>query len=103
MKKYTSDEALSRLEKLSGWALKDNAIEKQFVFKNFKEAMSFMVSVGDAAEERNHHPEFNNVYNKVRLWLSTHDAGGLTDKDFDLAEAIAICADKISFTTGKSI
>ncbi len=103
MEKYDYDEILSRLEKISGWVLKNNALEKQFIFKSFKEALSFMNSVGDVAEEMNHHPEFYNLYNKVRLRLNTHDAGGITEKDFELAKSINNCFDKIKFTTGKSI
>jgi 4a-hydroxytetrahydrobiopterin dehydratase len=103
MKIYTQEESGQKLLSLTGWVFKDNAIEKQFVFRNFKEAMAFMISVGEAAEEMNHHPEFYNVYNKVQLRLSTHDAGGVTDKDFDLAAMIEICAGNTNLTTRKSI
>jgi len=88
MKKYTKDEATPKLQTVPGWEFNNDGIEKQFQFKNFKEAMAFMVRVGDAAEAMNHHPEFFNVYNKVKLRLSTHDAGGLTDRDFKLAGEI---------------
>ena len=81
-------EATPRLQSLPGWLYRNDGIEKEFKFKDFKEAMSFMVKVGDAAESMNHHPEIFNVYNKVKLRLSTHDAGGLTDKDFHLAGEI---------------
>jgi 4a-hydroxytetrahydrobiopterin dehydratase len=88
MKKYTKDEAAPKLQSLPGWAFNNDGIEKQFQFKNFKEAMAFMVKIGDAAEAMNHHPEIFNVYNRVKLRLSTHDAGGLTDRDFKLAADI---------------
>lgn len=88
MEKFTEENAQVKLQNLAGWEFKNDGIEKQFSFKDFKEAMAFMVKVGDVAEEKNHHPEFFNVYNKVHLRLSTHDAGGLTQKDFDLAAAV---------------
>jgi 4a-hydroxytetrahydrobiopterin dehydratase len=88
MKKYSMQEAGPRLQSLTGWQFRNDGIEKEFKFGDFKEAMSFMVKVGDKAEAMNHHPEIFNVYNKVKLRLSTHDAGGLTDKDFQLASGI---------------
>lgn len=73
---------------LTGWEFKDNNLEKAYVFKNFSEALAFIVQVGCLSEQQNHHAEIWNVYNKVTLRLSTHDAGGVTDKDFKLAMAI---------------
>jgi len=70
------------------WKLNNDGIEKEFVFKNFIEAFGFMSQVAILAEKANHHPEWFNVYNKVQVRLSTHDAGGLTQKDVDLALAI---------------
>ena len=88
MIKYDSETALQRLETLSGWALINDSIEKKYTFKDFREAISFMVRVSFICEEMNHHPNWANVYNRLMIRLSTHDAGGLTDKDFKLAEAI---------------
>ena len=62
-----------------------HAIERTWVFKNFNEAFAFMTRVALAAEQRDHHPNWSNVYNRVQVQLSTHDAGGLTDKDIELA------------------
>jgi len=76
------------LEKLDQWMFLDNGIQKKFVFKNFPEAISFIVQLGFIAEKLNHHPEIFNVYNKVDIRLTTHDAGGVTEKDFKLAEEI---------------
>jgi 4a-hydroxytetrahydrobiopterin dehydratase len=75
------------LGKLSGWALVPGrlAISKSFVFKSFSEAWGFMSRAALAAEKLNHHPEWFNVYNRVDVTLSTHDAGGLTELDFRLA------------------
>lgn len=77
-------EALSGLD---GWTRTEDgaAIEKRFVFKTFSEAFGFMTRAALAAEKLDHHPEWFNVYNKVDVRLTTHDAGGLTGLDFDLA------------------
>ena len=64
---------------------KRDAITREFVFKDFNRAFAFMTQVALAAEKADHHPEWSNVYNKVRVTLSTHDAGGVTQKDLDLA------------------
>ncbi|MBC5839928.1 MAG: 4a-hydroxytetrahydrobiopterin dehydratase [Flavobacteriaceae bacterium] len=88
MEKYTEETALPFLEPLDDWCFNNDGIEKKFVFDNFIQAMGFMVRVGIVAEKQGHHPEMFNVYNKVNLRLSTHDADGLTKKDFDLASAI---------------
>jgi len=80
-----ADKALSAL---SGWALSRDgaAISKTFTFKNFSEAFGFMSRVALAAEKLDHHPEWSNVYKTVDVTLTTHDAGGLTQLDFDLAK-----------------
>ena len=88
MKVYTKIEAKPELEKLIGWKFENSGIERKFVFKDFKESLQFINKIGVLAEEQNHHPELFNVYNKVNIRLSTHDANGVTDKDFYLAKAI---------------
>ncbi len=88
MNTYTETTAQKKLSILSGWTFSNDGIEKTFQFKNFIEAWGFMSQVAILAEKANHHPEWSNVYNKVVIRLSTHDAGGLTDKDFDLAGKI---------------
>ena len=71
----------------SGWTRDDkrDAITREFVFADFNRAFAFMTQVALAAEKADHHPEWSNVYNKVRVTLTTHDAGGVTQKDLDLA------------------
>jgi 4a-hydroxytetrahydrobiopterin dehydratase len=64
------------------------AFTRDFKFKDFSEAFAFMVRVALLAQAANHHPEWSNVYNRVSIRLSTHDAGGVTEKDVDLAQAI---------------
>ena len=75
------------LAKLSGWSLREDgkAIVKTFKFGNFVEAFGFMTQCALAAEKLDHHPEWFNVYSKVEVTLSTHDADGLTELDFKLA------------------
>ena len=71
----------------ANWTREDqrDAITREYVFKDFNRAFAFMTQVALAAEKADHHPEWSNVYNKVRVTLSTHDAGGVTQKDLDLA------------------
>ena len=88
MEIYDEKAAQSVLVQLENWSFKNDGIEKKFEFKNFNQALAFIVQVGLLAESKNHHPELFNVYNKVNIRLSTHDANGVTDKDFDLAKAI---------------
>lgn len=88
MEVYNENTAQSMLSELTNWTFVNNGIEKKFQFKNFNQALAFIVQVGLLAETKNHHPELYNVYNKVNIRLSTHDANGVTDKDFDLAKAI---------------
>jgi 4a-hydroxytetrahydrobiopterin dehydratase len=79
-------EVQGKLRGLPGWELmKNKAIQKKFTFNSFKEALAFVNQVGDLAEKSDHHPDITINYNKVSLTLSTHSAGGLTSKDFDLA------------------
>lgn len=71
------------------WKEEDNKLYKKFEFKNFSEAFAFMTRVALAAEKMDHHPLWTNVYNKVEIWLNTHDAGDIvTDKDRKLSETI---------------
>ena len=76
----------------TAWELQDGKLQKTFRFKDFRTAFAFMTRVADSAESLNHHPEWRNTYNRVQVALSTHDAGGLTQLDFDLAEAIEAAA-----------
>jgi len=82
-------EIQGKLRGLPGWELvKNKTIHKKFTFGNFKEALAFVNQVGELAEQSDHHPDITINYNKVSLSLSTHSAGGLTVKDFELAEHI---------------
>jgi 4a-hydroxytetrahydrobiopterin dehydratase len=83
--KLADPDIAGRLKALPGWTLEAGKLHKAFTFKDFVEAWSFMTAVALAAEAMGHHPEWSNVYNRVIVDLSTHDAGGLTTLDFDLA------------------
>ena len=88
--RLTEAERAALAGKLQGWSLVQGreAIERSFRFRDFSEAWGFMNRVALLAESQNHHPDWSNVYNRVRIELSTHDAGGLTDNDMKLAQAI---------------
>lgn len=85
MAALSQQEVNARLASLPGWQLEGGEIVRSFAFKDFREALSFVNRVGEAAEAAGHHPDIDIRYNRVRLALVTHDAGGLTQKDFDLA------------------
>ncbi len=76
------------LAALPGWDLADGKLHRKFEFADFPRAFAFMTRVAFAAEAKNHHPEWFNVYNRVEVWLTTHDAGGITEKDFELARVM---------------
>ena len=92
MAKVLSSDDLSKLidQEALDWKIIDDGkkIKKTFKFKSFIEAFSFMSKVAIYAEKKDHHPEWSNVYNKVEICLTTHDAGGITEKDVDLINFI---------------
>jgi 4a-hydroxytetrahydrobiopterin dehydratase len=83
----SSDKITQELTKVTGWSLANDAksISKKFQFKDFREAFSFMTACALWAEKADHHPDWSNVYNRVDVTLSTHDAGGVTEKDIAFA------------------
>jgi 4a-hydroxytetrahydrobiopterin dehydratase len=88
--KLAGNERTSALAKLTGWteAKGRDAISKKFTFKDFNEAFGFMTRAALVAEKMDHHPEWFNVYKTVEVTLSTHDAGGVTELDVKLAQAM---------------
>ena len=76
------------LKEISDWALKDGKLHRELKFKDFGQAWGFMTQVAILAEQMNHHPEWSNVYNQVTIDLTTHEAGGISQRDFDLAKKI---------------
>ena len=90
MKKLNPAARAAALKKLKGWKQTKGgeAIAKNFKFKDFNEAFGFMTRVALLADKMDHHPEWFNVYNKVEVTLSTHDAGGVTQNDIEMAKAM---------------
>ena len=90
MKSYLlKDEELKELvTKIPGWEIKSKQIEREFNFANFIEAFSFMTKIALICERYNHHPNWENVYSKVKITLSTHDLGGITNLDQTIASEI---------------
>ena len=81
-------EIADRLALLPGWSLAGGKLRRDFLFRDFSEAFGFMARAALAAEKLDHHPDWSNVWNRVTVELWTHDAGGLTELDFQLAEAM---------------
>ena len=88
MAKLTADEIATRIKTLAGWQYKDNAISKRFQFKRFMDGIEFIGKVAAMAERADHHPDILVNYTRVTFSCSTHDAGGVTEKDFALAAEI---------------
>lgn len=88
MTKLSEKEAQERLQKLNGWTIESGLLHKMYKFKGFRDAMACVVRIALIAEPMDHHPDIDIRYNKVILNLSTHSAGGLTEKDFQLASEI---------------
>ncbi len=88
MQVFSEPEIQARCAALPGWHFADNGIQKDFVFADFGEAFAFLTRVALLSEKRNHHAEWSGVYNKVHIRLSSHDAGGVTERDTGMAEAI---------------
>ena len=88
-------ERADALDAFSDWDYEEgrDAIKRTFTFKDFSEAFAFMTRVALLAEKGDHHPEWSNVYNRVEILLTTHDAGGLSSRDVAMAEAIEALLD----------
>lgn len=86
--KLTEDEIQKFLKNSNDWQLKDSKLYRELTFNDFQAAFSFMTHIALHAENQNHHPEWFNVYNRVEIWLTTHDAGGISQKDIHLAKTI---------------
>lgn len=85
MKTLTQEETYKLVP---NWEFENDAINKEFTFKDFKDAFCFMTKIAFYAEIHNHHPEWTNVYNKVSITLNTHTSAGVTEKDIELAKLI---------------
>jgi 4a-hydroxytetrahydrobiopterin dehydratase len=87
-KQLSREEVSSALASLPGWSLSDGKLHREFKFTDFVEAFAFMAAVALVAEKMDHHPDWSNAYNRVTINLWTHDAGGLTLSDVQLAQKI---------------
>lgn len=92
--KATQAEIDDFLETHDEWAMTGDALQRTFTFRNFREAFGFMTEAALVAERSNHHPDWSNVYNRVKVRLTTHDAGGISAKDFELARQMELIASR---------
>ncbi len=90
LKKLTEIEVTKKVKEVPNWTYQNKAIHANFKFNNFKDTFFVMKQIAFIAEKVNHHPNWSNVYNVLNISLTTHDAGGLTDKDFELAAMIDV-------------
>lgn len=86
--KLDEKEIKKRLKELDGWEYEDDCLYVEYEFENFKEAFTAMTRVAFEVEKLQHHPEWTNTYNNLEIYLTTHDEGGVTEKDFELAKII---------------
>jgi len=88
MIRLSSEKISEELKNLSGWSIKDEKLHRDFEFKSFNQAFGFMTRAAMEIEKMNHHPEWFNVYNRLTVDLMTHDAGGITQNDVELAKIL---------------
>jgi len=88
MAKLSDEQIRNELRNLPGWSVVNGKLHKEFIFKDFIEAFGFMATAALHIEKMNHHPEWFNVYNKIKIDLVTHDAGGITQNDVNLAKTL---------------
>ena len=88
MERLDDQQIQERLDSLPGWSLREGKLYREYAFEDFVGAFGFMSKAALMAERMNHHPEWSNVYNRVTVRLTTHDAGGITERDLKLAAAM---------------
>tara|TARA_Y100000782_G_C10163184_1_gene256499 strand:+ start:184 stop:495 length:312 start_codon:yes stop_codon:yes gene_type:complete len=86
--KLSENEIKNELIKVKGWTINKNKLTKTFEFRDFEDAFTFMTRIAMEVEKMNHHPEWFNIYNKVKIELTTHDVNGISNFDFKLAKII---------------
>jgi 4a-hydroxytetrahydrobiopterin dehydratase len=94
--KLTDAQLQAALQKLSGWTVQDAKLHREYQFADFAHAIGFITTAAVYIEKMNHHPEWFNVYNRVRVDLTTHDSGGITQNDADLAELLEKIAKELT-------
>jgi 4a-hydroxytetrahydrobiopterin dehydratase len=95
MKKMTDAEISSAIAELPGWSIENGKLHREYRFSDFPHAFGFMATAAPSIEKMDHHPEWANVYNRVTVDLTTHDAGGITQKDVKLAALLEGIATKL--------
>ena len=88
MIRLSESEIDEELKKITGWNVKEDKLHKEFQFDNFNQAFGFMTRAAMEIEKMNHHPEWFNVYNRITVDLTTHEAGGITNNDVNLAKVL---------------
>lgn len=96
MNKLSESDISSAIARLPGWSVKDAKLHREYKFADFPHAFGFMATAAPSIEKMNHHPEWSNVYSRVTVDLTTHDSGGITQKDVDLATLLESIAKKLS-------
>ena len=96
MKKLSDAEISSAIAALPGWSVQNAKLHREYKFPDFPHAFGFMATAAPLIEKMNHHPEWFNVYSRVVVDLTTHDAGGITQRDVDLAQLLESIAKKLS-------
>ena len=95
MRKMTDAEVTAKLATMTDWSLRNGKLHCEYKFPGFKHAIEFMMAAVPGIDKMNHHPEWANVYNRVTVDLTTHDAGGITQNDFNLAALLEEVARKV--------
>src|SRR5579872_2968528 len=95
MTKLSQAEIQKNLTALAGWTVAHDKLQREYTFPDFVYAFGFMATAAIAIEKMGHHPEWSNIYNSVAIDLTTHDAGGVTGKDFELASLLEAIAAKL--------
>ena len=95
MAKLTESQISEGLASLSGWKIENGKLHREYKFADFPHAMGFMATAAPTIEKNDHHPEWANVYNRVTVDLTTHSAGGITQKDLDLAKLLEAIAKQL--------
>jgi 4a-hydroxytetrahydrobiopterin dehydratase len=93
--KLSAADVTARIVSVPGWSVEKDKLHREYKFPDFAHAFSFMAMIATVAEKMDHHPEWLNVYNRITVDLSTHDAGGITELDFQLAAAMEKAASKL--------
>jgi 4a-hydroxytetrahydrobiopterin dehydratase len=96
MKKLTESEIYAAVESLPAWSVVNGKLHREYKFPDFPHAIGFMTIAAPSIEKMNHHPEWSNVYNRVAVDLTTHDAGGITQHDVELARLLEGIAQKLA-------